>query len=1705
MPYTSSFRATVLLALALCCPPYFSIGRAALAVATSVVISGASDETCAISTHAPISRRGIIVLPLNAPSLSSPSSLSSTLAWPVLRLAVVRCWRVGRHKRVQMLRATTTPYENVTVQIGATLPFDTPSDRKARRTCAIVQIILRFPARPARLALRLTAGSSNAVACHASPLLIVVPGVTLSMRGWRRRGTPLRMPLVRFETSSRDSTATNSGAGASAGTGAEMSWRSELRLSLRVLLPSGAHLPSMALPEHVVTTVEQLPSSPSSSVSAGANSFAPHVLARATPRDNFVLVWRASGPQEPITVLLRVRAPSVVTHALRLLVHLPRVAPAVLRFVFDAVWPRCAPSAAGGDVIVAVLSAPLPRAAPARLVLLLPSANADGHSSELVIGIAPRELKQEDVPSLVAFRLPRVPAAAVGSPIAWRLEIADGPVVTIADDWTAGFMLRFAAPPILRLLRPAPMLAVPCTARSKLLTAHLPPEKRAVIGSPLSLMFGVTSEPRKGIAVTLLRPPLPPYRDREAWHHSRSTRLSFTNGGSGGAGSLVDSGHVTHSAFILEVRLLLSSSPIVSKALYGGTLLRNSSVVIPSNCRKQPSQAAVVVATLRPRIRDGRDNGNNMPLAFNFSLWDNRHGTPELRLFASGPSNIAIVPSAVLRVPSARPVIVLVSARLQDNYTVHNVVIISNGRHPNTLGLTITRSATTPDGDYFSLHVTHAPLEPCIGAQSTHVEIEWRINGIIAPLADVASVSESGPASLSSSPIRPVVTGLTDSLLVPVAAAPLNYNVSVRVLESNSSVVLLSGIAHGLVDRSLSPLEVLLNNGAHNLTFPVGMPSVRIYGNVSAQLNATDIMYTWSCAQGPSKKPCASDLLPEDIASSDNVTAFDVPTMELDIGEILTYSLSVTKPGHGVTSTSITILIEEADFVPLPTMAVRSFAGHFSGELVRNFEFECYQRLGFWTAESYIFEGEMDFRLIREGNDDVDVIRDVPGAILSKYGFWTPTNTTDSILGLDLMNIEEGQYILFGSGMGDARNRVSTTWRFFRKACAAVEVHGPPVLRGKAMTTTFYASATSSSEKNGAVFVFSVEIVSTTDPSSRHHAHLTSSPELRNGASNGNASMLPHMYVVQSHDGFAITSFTLPVAGNYSTSVQIYDVTGSKLLASARSADVISVAPSTTPFDNLYTVVDEERLVTAIAHNDERLFLWLLSEHGINSTLSPVVLAQAIDVLTSLSSARIAVVLTASHVVDACATLMGLDESRNLTRHQALRHIVEHVISFSLATATSNELIRRPLERFYSLANEALATAIHDRLSAHSDDELRNAAVQLRQSAVYTIAAALTTGHECGSVDRLTVPFITSDGQEVIDEYRVGVECFEGQQQSLSPTPVLYSMCNSSDAEQSVPSIVEFVMAYEQVDITKLTAPTDDQIVHSPIVGTRFVTRHVENGLLQIIPIDRRDECHWTQIIVEGADLVFERQQGTDDESTLMCYGAGVVESRNELASTEETDSTLTEELIDEFFVSDNGTVETWARRTTRGAVQLSVNVTTLRKCRLANLSGTASASRKITIIIVTVTVAVGLLAIMVLVVLGRRRYLGAGRTMPSSAAAWDTHADSMTLTGSSGSLTQRHNEGVLAWDTTFSAEESGGNGALAASGPTRRDAQTSYPYISYQFIAGASFSDQQSLSSVGEYVPSEDESAPPSDRSYESPFLRDEFGRGLGLQNVMR
>lgn len=997
---------------------------------------------------------------------------------------------------------------------------------------------------------------------------------------------------------------------------------------------------------------------------------------------------------------------------------------------------------------------------------------------------------------------------------------------------------------------------------------------------------------------------------------------------------------------------------------------------IPQPCTNR--QPPTIAASLK---NFGRSTSFST-VTFNFSLRLDDTLEADFRQFYSGTSRIATLYDKTLFSRSLqltdRSVAVLVSVT-SNSSIYYTVLVISRHLTDKNVGVVVSeRPSSSSDGDIaVELHASVAPLGGCFGMKAFKISFSWKIDDI------------------------PVSAPLGSSVVVN-SAAEFSYSVDVRVLD-HSGKILRTGAAHGFVPARFVPISVIVNGGSKYLAVPSGQTNFRIYAEILPVGIHLRLALEWECKQVSKDASCPAAMWPSSVR---NKSEFMVSTVGVRNGTTVSYTVRVLNDGVRLAIWSMILNVGSVNLVPFPETVVRSYGNSDPGSLA-TFSFHCFERVIFsWSATRSLDESypEMDFWLRPSDNNETNVLQERNGVLITRNGYWGVLNRTGQFLGIDLSILPHGAYVLHSFVNKNTPITPARSWEMVVLPCVSAFISEPSSVEGFANETVFHISAFTEPAIQA---VYAV-----------HLQHGNSSVTPRSFTDFDESLNIPTSTVRADYSG-ATLSFTVPITGQFFITVDIYDASGSRILLSVQSNSTISVG--TNPDVKSFSF---ERVVTdAIAHQDYETLILSLDRPQNNFMLPAALLDKVLSGLLLTLDNYAPPVLTAARILRGCTSVITKDAPQDLTSLSRLRVVAQRTVSSCLAHAASETILRQELQDFFV----AFLNLLSSNSNGTIDNNLSHFISEIRLFAADAFALTLSTGVECGSIQRATISYSFTTQ---VDDFRLGSECYWGQIAALTPEPFTYEPCIDNVTDDKNTGKTHFVMTTEQVDVFAREDDTD--ILRSGIMRARLFHRATSLNNVSITDEASLAMCYRTRLIVKPTNLILDFS--TNQSRDIYCHGVGRLMKGSQLLSPNisfEDGITVSELIFD-----NSGQIVVSIEQSGNDAVQLWLNTTTFQHCLNYQISTQSDAVKVVPIATGVVTALALLLAIAMVFFAVKKRKSPSRPPLPRNRTGWGSMIESISYSpssdGSFGFIGGNSNSGFAGWDAAYGAGHMRAGSALA-------------------------------------------------------------------------
>lgn len=1228
-----------------------------------------------------------------------------------------------------------------------------------------------------------------------------------------------------------------------------------------------------------------------------------------------------------------------------------------------------------------------------RLVLLLPL------SSDRYQRIIARETSyaKEGEEHVSTITLPALEPSAVGK-LEWVFEVVEDGRVTTAADETGGFMFNFGWKPVVYTVTP---------------------QRVRPYSSGFMILVGQFSNSAKGVFFNRRR-----VDDRDILSMSISEiaikvpRAHTAKDGSSVAVVVRDKSGLASD----EVSFSIDSAALNVKAMVLQSSFDKSTgrFLVPFLCKQRNSPTVFVsVESISPRDEN--------PM-YSFSIRTSSMLPGASRILSSGNDGIVTLSDRNLFQDSDavqdEMVTVFVHASFGDQRG-ETVLFISRRLRQDKVGTTVLPHAggqSRPSSELI-LESTWSPVLQCPFVDDLIVATQWTINGEAVPSAAPASVSTGTTKS-------PVLLGFGNRVLLP-HTTKVDYELSIRLVSKTNGMLVADGYSRGRIQRDYirRPLHVLLNGGMKLMSVPTSQ-AFTIEGTVvedTVEPSGTNTTYAWACKESMSKDTeCPQSLFPGSLRLGNAKNASFMGSAPPDWeGKTIEYSLQVST--HERQSEVVVLLVSVVDSHAkvFPAAVLRTGTGlpaSRHGSILT-----VHDDVILWISGP-VPDSNLDFTLFYEGNHEDLIDSDEDIKFISHNGYWTPAEPKGKFLGISASSLIPGNYHLQGTfAENNFSNSVGvSSWMFTVAPSARVVLSDPPITDGFVDQTLFHVSATSvPSSPNH--FFFSLRSIEGGEDKRRR-----SSP----------ASMMSTVTenCIGGCTGLPSETFTVPVAGRYVLSVDMYDADGSRLIASEEGTVAIRVhdapsSPSPPSAGNSSDVIS--RMQSSLQHMDEVTFLTSVLQLSTLSNVPPYVFSDAIDGLQAISATKVGNPLQSVRVMEACTSIVTHVQFHDLTLLSSLRGVVHSCVVRTQQVFSGGTHVSDALGNFYGAAADKLS-----RFSATAAKSIRSANIsqamdETRSAAARDLLLVLSTGKECGATGQLLVPRDAvsppavpgeDTEQRIFDDYRIGISCFDGQVMSLSPEPSVSEVCSSTQEGSSADSsAVNIFASIERHEVSE--HPRSEEILSGPTVYTGMFGWKTEGENEPTLEeIEGGDFCFRSRVSVFANHTVL----GTDDtflagEAKIQCRNAGKAFTYKTDSGSEFDVAEAVTSNVSDFELHGDGRVSSIVELKSSGAIRMEVNRTLLRICfHNSTVEGRHNANFAVPLASVLGAV-VMFIVVLCLVVLYSTSCFDRfdSFSVPSSAAPLNSFATSIALTQSTrdtaSTLNSEDNSFVLnEWEAEY-------------------------------------------------------------------------------------
>lgn len=915
----------------------------------------------------------------------------------------------------------------------------------------------------------------------------------------------------------------------------------------------------------------------------------------------------------------------------------------------------------------------------------------------------------------------------------------------------------------------------------------------------------------------------------------------------------------------------------------------------------------------------------------------------------------------------------------------HIVTILITVTHAGRVGQTVLFVARTSSPHVFGISVfphihdqsplqnaaiLDASLSPhnCAATPNTTIRMIWRVNNtIVQPVSNASSTLDA----LSTA----VTTGLGNRLVVPVHGRFV-YVVHAVLLHRSTNKVLARAVATGsaIVRRDALPFKAVLNGAASTVTLPSGTTTYPIraevydqsqYGALSS--SQRQFQYEWSCTSvfDGTESPCTAQLFsPWLLGERTEVSNFQISTVGVEAGTRVVYSLYVWSNGMRAQTLSLAVIVVPESGVKIfPIEAkLRTASTSFARNILRDGPlFKCFESV--FVSWNQTLSDPLDFKLVRDG-EQRDYLASSPDDIVIVHsGYWAKDDPYGRFFAVSVSALPSGRYTLYGAVDTNAGPGAGTSWRFVVETCPSLVVPDMPVTEGKANQTVFYASAYSLPSSDN-LYAFLLQPV-------------IDAPDGNDIAVGAKATNFTSSVCLNGCTGKSAVWFTVPRPGQYRLVVEMYDPSGSYLLASEQRNTTITVEGLDTIQDDLGSM-SADMLNMTVMHGDEPGFIdTIFSIPRGDDSISETVLNSTFNALESIVYSPATNALQNTHFVQACARLLELEIFTSTGYMQRTLDIVEAALTNSIYSGSPGFHIREALTEFYTAATKKLY--LDWRVSRANKEELSEMAAKTRRSAAMTIPLVLSAGRACGVIDTERVDvsdiFEESDGvarrtEAKYDDYRIGVSCFPGQVESLPPEPAVVRTCRGSKQEDRKQDGNIYVLSsIEQNDVMKTCAEPD--MFSGPQMQVLLFQQTELNGRIKLEKVNGSSSaCYETRVSADVPRNMSEQFLSVENRR-VTCTDAGSITDASRQRYSHVSVARKGDVMAREFELdASRGRVRAVVESELPVSLLLRVNGTKLGECILlkaGDISGERSASRIVFWLILVGILGCAMVAVVVL------------------------------------------------------------------------------------------------------------------------------------------
>ena len=961
---------------------------------------------------------------------------------------------------------------------------------------------------------------------------------------------------------------------------------------------------------------------------------------------------------------------------------------------------------------------------------------------------------------------------------------------------------------------------------------------------------------------------------------------------------------------------------------------------------------------------------------------------------------------------------VLVSVSVNESVKYEKLLFISRRLKTNILGVTVMPSAQ-------GLSMRNAPLvmeahalslRNCPDALGTRIEYEWRVNGTDA----IAHTSET-PSSLGDIAV-PSVIGFGSRIIVPNDGL-FSYSVTAVAKRNGTGTVISRAVSfgYGIVVRQRGRVDAVINGGLRSLSLPTGLSNFLVAVEVFDMRSVEDFKYEWKCTlTSDLNEPCPENLSPDQLGTTSDGSSFNISTVGVGEGINVEYTVTARSGLHVSDPVNLTLTVGSASSPVYPDTKLKAASALLEevGDGVP--QFECFEPV----ILSLLWDSAVkntSFRLFKDG-DDIDLLANVPdGFLLTHSGYWSPSNRTAHFFGIQRQVLQPGTYTLFSTLETNSSAEGFASWVFGVKRCSNLVLLEPAVTRGETNLTSFQLLTAQPLLQTPRLFSFSLT----------HE----SNPETKLFISNLPNSNNSTTFCEWGCTGEDAVSFQVSTPGRYEIHVDIFDPSGSFLLASATGKTVLVVEAaqpdssrpeSATPF--------VRNLQIARLHGDKTSFLDSVSFLEPETSLGNGFCRRAVEALSVLVASSWSFPFLNARIIWACAALLDLLDSSCDNDVTAIRQVAEEAVQRHVSDDLPSELLQPAMTAFYQSANAKISRMSgSSRLITMRQSSEDPVFTELRSSARTNLLLLLSTARECGYTGRLTVPFqsnlridISSGTPEVpvFDDYRVAINCFSGQVASIGPEPVLCRRClGRQDSGKRVSG--------EQIYTTTEQHSSDIQTARKgtlsgPTVQNVVFRRISENGKLTLATSEKElTGCYQTRVSAYASEDIAPDALSVKN-AQVPCDGAGAI-VKFDVTGASENEASNQSTTVSLFEIGTDGRISAYVEGQLPVSVRMNVDSVKLRQC-IFTLRGRVEGVENSTSVALAVSLAVvmGLLGFFFVGIVVWRQWNNYDDkySVPASAAPWDAFEASASLTRSTADSSRLQSDELPAvmneWETEY-------------------------------------------------------------------------------------